>query len=240
MNRIINYIKNGRGYGLKILMLFSVLLASLIGGMSYYSLNTHLKSAAVQEFISNVPTLEIRDEKLVAPVDTYVSLAYPQLPDTFFVINTREGDLDLMNFNSVFYLTPERAYIKMGNDLQTTEYTENMLVTPEMIESVVNKIVLLMPIGFGLLLILLIWLGYGFLYLVSQVFSWLIKRPVPSDMRGRIVLLAWMDILLIDFILTLFGWGFSLSTALVWSLLIVGLIFLRLTNFASAQQDGEK
>lgn len=230
MNTIIHYIINGKGYGLKFLTLFSVIFALVFGGIGYHRINEYLNSQEVQSFVANIPVLEIKNQKLVEPHDSYVVLEYPELENAFFVINTRAGDLDLMNFETAFYLTPDRAYIKTGNNIQTTEYDEDMIITPDFIRQALQMTTILMPLFFVVFLLLFIWVGYGFLYVISKLFSWIIKRPLSGPMRGRIVLLSWISILLIDFILSFVGLGFSLSMAFVWAFIFIALILLKISD----------
>ena len=230
MNTMTQYIVAGKGYGLKFLTLFSVLLALILGGTTYYQVNTYLKSETVQSFIADVPVLEIKDHKLVAPRDAYVVLEYPDMAGAFLVIDTRSDNLDLMHFETVFYLTPDRVYVKAGANIQTIEYDEDMIVTPDLIQKTIQMTSFLMPLFVGVSLLLFVWIGYGFLYFVSKLFSWLIKKPITPPMRGRIVLLAWVSILLIDFILSFFGWGFSLSMAFVWAFIFIALILLKISD----------
>ena len=49
-------------------------------------------------------------------------------------------------------------------------------------------------------------------------------------MRSRIVLLSWISILLIDLIFSFFGLGFSLSMAFVWTLIVIALILLKISE----------
>lgn len=230
MNIVMKYIMNGKGYGLKILTFFSILLALILGGATYYQVNAYLNSKEVQEFVKNVPVLEIKDHKLVAPTDTYVNLKYPDMEGAFFVINTRSGDLDLMHFDTAFYLTPERIYVKAGPNIQTIDYDQDITITPDLIHKTIYATSILMPVFFGISLLLFIWIGYGFLYFVSKLFSWLIKKTIQPDMRGRIVLFAWITVLLIDFMFSFLGWGFSLSMAFIWAFILIALIMLKISD----------
>ena len=233
MNAIIRYIVNGKGYGLKFLTLFSVLLALIMGGITYHRIEGYFNSPAVQSFIANIPVLEIKNQKLVAPYDTHVVLEYPELEDTFFVINTQSGDFDLMRFETVFYLTPDRVYLKTGSNIQTMPYDQDMTITPDLIQKTVQMTTVLMPLFFGLFLFFFIWVGFGFLYFVSKLFLWLIKKTISPAMRSRIVLLSWISILLIDFIFSFFGLGFSLSMAFVWAFIFIALILLKISETES-------
>ena len=230
MNSIIRYIVNGKGYGFKFLTLFSVLLALVMGGVTYYRIKEYSYSASVQSFIANIPILEIKNEKLIAPYDTHVVLEYPALENTFFVINTQSDDFDLMRFETVFYLTPDRAYLKTGPNIQTIPYEQDMIITPDLIQKTVQMTAVLMPIFFGIFLFFCVWIGFAFLYFVSKLFLWLIKKTISPAMRSRIVLLSWISILLIDLIFSFFGLGFSLSMAFVWTLIVIALILLKISE----------
>lgn len=239
MNTIIHYILRGKGYGLKFLTLFSLIMALAMGLMTYNVMHGYLSGPEMQNFISEMPTLEIKNKKLIAPPDAYVKLAYPQMLNTFFVVNTSDTDLDLMHFDTAFYFTPDRVYLKMGDNIQASEYDADMTITPDFIKTVLKTGIVLIPIFFALFLSIFIWLGYGILYLAAKFFAFLIKKPIAADMRGRIVLLAWLCIMSLNFIFSFFGFAFSLSAALFWAFFLIALIFLKISDLNPTQKNGE-
>lgn len=227
MNSLANYIENGQGRGLKRFLLFTLLLGALFGvflGMIIYK-TADLK---VQDFFKQVPQVEIKGGKIVAPENAYIAIPFLDEDEGGFVLDTT-GAAPKMVFQNGIYVTTDKVYVKNGVQLNMAGLSDvpDSVLTLKDVKSFVGKSVAMIAgaLGFGLLIVL--WIGYALLYLAIKLFFLIIARTTCPYVRGRSVFVAWSSIIMLDILLVIFGYGYSLPIAFVLALLLAILIVFK-------------
>lgn len=218
MNRVMNYIKNGQGYGIKYLAFISIIFILIFGGTSYWSFSALIQSADVKDFINDIPVMSFDHKEMLEPTDTYYEKAVPFIEDTFFVLDTKNAEVNLAEFEKTLYLTTDKIYLKAMGDIQVYDYDAGLfMVTPELLYKLLQVSTIVFVALFAMFSLIIIWVGYLFLYLLGWVYSGFSNKAICPKMRGRLVYVCWSTVLLMYILLAACGVYFSISLALLWA-----------------------
>lgn len=226
MKKIINYIINGTGFGLRYLFTFSV-IAALIFGFICKDLSKPLISYA-QETADQLLPLKIENGKVVEPLNTIrkASLKFAdgiefQYPIT---INTTVDSLNPASLPDGTYLTRTALYTVSGSQTKITSLQQDTLDLPqgdytEFFKKTVNYGILIVSIIALLCFFLILFVLSTFYSLTAWIIAKFFKRRAEFDLRMRLSACA---VILFYTLAYLVGFtGSSLSGSLIFVLIIV-------------------
>lgn len=112
MQKILDFIQFGQGTGKRYLFWLAVLLGIFFVSFQYHQLKKNLEMPAVQAFLENLPTIEIKDGTLIHPADSYQIITFESPQNSFtLTLDTRTDNLtDLSQLENGFYLTKKAFY----------------------------------------------------------------------------------------------------------------------------------
>lgn len=233
MSKIINYISNGKGWGVKYFFAFTMIICFgcwLL--LVSFGKNIVQNDPEVIRIIRQMPTLKFKDGKLISPDNIYLFVPFQEGFNSGIVIDTRQ-DQDLkLNLDSGVYMTKDLMYVRYlaetGLQEQTLNYQElgNTIMDEAYYKKAFDKIVY---VGVGLflgMLTIILWAAYLLLIGISRLFFWILGYKSTTDIIARSATLSWMGVLTLDFALIFFSLQFSIPIALAIALFTtIGLVF---------------
>ena len=220
MDKLTNYIQNGKPLtGKKLLVIFAM-LALVWGGAIYALMLYFVQKPEAQQFIQDIPAIEIRDGYIVNPTDTIWHKTFPGT-DAEFYVDTTQDEVSSLPAPTVFYMTRRKVYMSVQGQVQEEELsTENILINKdtltEAIHSFVPKVALLMAI----LTFLLLWCGMWGTYLLCRLFLSLKEQTPDRELVKRSVCIGWLSVFGLNIILLILGHGFGLLSAITIATII--------------------
>lgn len=239
MEKLMNYIENGKGRGLIYFLVFSVIFCVAISIALTQTLSKSLADEQLGDFVNRMPTIQIDDGRVVAPQDAFVVVPFVQGVADAFILNTTDTNLDQLPFENGMYMTKKSLYVKAGTDIQELSLSKlgDMTVTPDTLRSLMKAMVIMAAAMMAVLFFIALWIGYGLLYVFVKLFFLILGRTTCPYNRGRSVYLAWSTILTLDFILLLFGHGFSITAAFGAALVLAILIVFMTPLHSMAMEE---
>lgn len=233
MKKMLSYITNGKGSGLKYFALFSILICVLCWFLfSAILMKNVQKSDALNQFLNKVPVLEIADGRLIEPKNTYISIPIVDGYSDELIINTVPEMPVNLNFASGIYLSEEAAYFKMPaamDEIQVIKWSDvgnrviDRAALDKGVQGVANIFSVLLTVIFGLIL----WAGYVLVLITTKLFFWVMIYPTVKGQTGRAATMAWMGVLSVNFALLFFSLQLSIPVIFVLAVVLaVVLVFL--------------
>ena len=246
MKKILNYITNGQGMGLKYFTLFSVFICILCWFLfSSVLMKKGLNNEDINKFFDKIPTLQIADGRLIEPKNTYLSIPVVEGYNDELIINTVPEVPVNLNFASGVYLSQEAIYLKLPavtNDIQVMKWSDvgNRIIDRAALEqglkSVINLFATLLTIMFAGIL----WLGYLLVQITTKLFFWVLGYSSVQGQTKRAVTLAWIGVLSVNFILLVFSLQLSIPVVFVMAVILaVSLVFIADKNNQMPSQKAQ-
>ena len=108
MNKLITYLKQGNGHGLKAVLIFTLLISFLLWGIIYAFVRKIPDNSALNDFIHQLPTVVIQDGIVVEPANANTTYSVQGQP--LFYLQTDQGTGKILVKGSGFrvkgYLCP--------------------------------------------------------------------------------------------------------------------------------------
>lgn len=233
MKKMLNYIANGKGIGLKYFMLFSVLICLLCWFlfssviMKNAQMNEHLN-----QFFSKVPTLEIVDGRLIEPKNTYLSIPIVEGYNDELIINTVPEIPVNLNFASGIYLSSEAVYFKVpaiANDIQVIQWSKvgNRVIDRAALDKGLEGIINIFSTLLALIFCCIVWGGYVLAQITTKLFFWVWGYHTGKGQTGRATTISWIGVLSVNFVLLLASLQLSIPIVFVIAIaLAVLLVFM--------------
>lgn len=228
MDIFTKYIEYGKGKGLVYFLIVSIVLSVIFG----VNMNGYLQNASeneiISDFINRMPSFTIQNGQVVQPNDAYIFVPFEQGGEDGFILNTTGTPVNLTFENGV-YVTKNEIYVKTGNDIQTGTLAaiDDKVISPETLRALLPWFVTLATSFYALFMFGILWIGYGILYVLVKLFFLILGRTTCPYVRGRSVFVAWSSILILDYVLTALGHGFSPANALMLSLILAVFIVFK-------------
>lgn len=212
MNKILNYIANGKGRGLKYVALF-VFLICLIGGFVLYSLAMQRVTTDenIQRVLNQIPTLTIVDGKVVSPENAYIQIPFEDGFNDGIVIDTRVGSTPDLNFNNGMYITTDKIYLKTYNDIADEVQVLNIsdigthTIDRDLLNKMVSIIMMMSAVSVSVLLFFILWVGFLFMAVTTGVFFWVLGAKLTKGTTARASTVSWMGMMTLNIILMMIG-----------------------------------
>lgn len=229
MNTFTGYIEYGKGRGLIYFLIVSIVLSIIFGVSMNNRLQNAAKDEAVVNFINRMPSFTIENGQVVSPQNAYIVVPFETGGQDGFILDTTNTPMDQLTFANGIYVTTNKAYFKTGETIQETPLGTlgNKVITHEVLQALLLRLVTMAAFFYALFLFGALWVGYGILYVLVKLFFLILGRTTCPYIRGRSVFVAWSSILILDFVLFAFGYGFSPANALAFALILAIFIVFR-------------
>ena len=224
MSKLSNYIKQGRGRGLKIVLYFSLVFALMVGVLSYLRAKSVITDPATEQFIASVPTFEVKDG--VAQDNTVKWGTILPIYAQPLVIDTSIENIALPVPDG-FYLTKNAFFIIQNNATQTQrfELSGNFDISPDFAKKALNTVVIISSIMLVASVFISIWFTYLLSVLLTALAGWLFRLSLAQRRVWRLSAITSTLSLICAVIATYFGL-FATSGWLLLIMVVINLIVL--------------
>lgn len=244
MKKILNYITNGQGMGLKYFTLFSVFICILCWFLfSSVLMKKGLNNEDVNKFFDKIPTLQIADGRLIEPKNTYLSIPIVDGYNDELIINTVPDVPVNLNFASGVYLSQEAVYFKLPsvtNDIQVIKWSEisNRVIDRQALDQGLKSMINIFSTLLTIIFVGILWLGYLLLQITTKLFFWVLGYSSVQGQTKRAATLAWMGVLSVNFLLLVFSLQLSIPVVFVMAVILaIGLVFMAGKNNQTPSQN---
>ncbi len=195
MKRLLNYFVNGRGMALGIVFGVALLFWGVFGVLFNHMVQSFVEAPATVAFLDKLPTVEIKDGRIVAPLITEEEHTFPIGEDNALtlVLNTTLTDKPEIPFDQGAYVTANALYLKNAGGEQAFPFdpTLNETITPEAFRQTLMKLSGLFGFVAGFFPFLSIIAGFIIVYLIVLGFGFLFNDTLTFTAWGRIAGVAW-------------------------------------------------
>jgi len=229
MDRLSNYIKNGKQVTFSKLGVIFFVIALVLTGIGAVLSSYLFYRSDFQDFLKDIPAVEIQDGQVQKPLDLNWEKKLDNGSLDLRIDTTRDKISD--SFENAFVLTRQKLYIYYKGDVKEIELPkEKTTVNYQVISKVLFRGIINLILLFGALLFLLLWIGYFGTYLFSRFAFWCLQKKADKGVFTRSLLVGWLSVFGLNFLLFLFGYGFSLSTGILFASLITFFCVLRVSK----------
>jgi len=208
MKKLSQFIKTGQGRGLKLVFWVTLLLALLMGSLTYYTGVQFFKHKPITDFVDSVPMFIVKDGKIQN--DNLKWAAYIPMTRVPIVIDTTQDTLPLPATDGL-YITRSAVFsvADHGTRVDRSALTGNQLVSPAYIYSLLRRFALSFAVGVFIFAIIVSWLAYLIAVALTALFAWLVRANLALHRAWRITAVTWTLGLVLSMILAFGGLVFS-------------------------------
>ena len=205
MQKLIHYFKEGKGRGLRAMLVFSVLIGLLSWGVMSFLLNTLEKNWELKKFINQLPEITIENGEVVSPANTNAIYSLSSgLPVVLFL--QTERDYPTNDASDGFYLTRKAFSIVESNQIQQYPLIENSVINAEKMNNLLRAFIVLVPIFISVLYFVVLWLFFLLVTAISAFFAWIFRFQLSKGAMWRSASFATISIMLICIVMGFFGY----------------------------------
>ncbi len=232
MKKILNFIQNGKGWGLKYLFCFALLF---VGGFGLFVLpNFKFQTMNVLNAIVNsVSVIEIQDGDVVQPLNTKQTVYYQNSPILY--IDTTVEDLNTSDLENGIYLSRENLYIVSSTNQQkmvnVTELEGNLTISQKTLPELSEKMNYMM---YGVIIPMIVLSSFVFLIvkifiltLISYILTFISNQKLSFAGRMRLNAVIFLSLVLIYVLLNSVGIVLNLTSFFGISVILQCIYFLR-------------
>lgn len=217
MNKILNYISAGTGFGLKIIILISF-IASAITAIYLRNASEQFIPGAqniadkllpikISNYTITEPSNIIRD----ASIDLGTTSAGPQrFP---IILDTTTDSLNTSNLPSGIYLTRKYIYTVSNKEVRTVEYAESLDLPKTDYTEQFSSFLTYSAVALAVAMLIGMFLAYFLAALFYSFMAWLLsvilRKPVAFDSRMRLSVLCLFTVYLLTFLIKYAGINLS-------------------------------
>lgn len=229
MNKILNYISNGRGAGLKWFSFYTltvcILCVVFIGNIFTKILMTE---PIVQDFINKLPVMKIENGQLVEPADTFEVIPVADgLPYTI-TINTTNNIPVHLNMDGGFYLTKETVYVKQDAvaDPIAMSFADigDMVIDKPYLDSLIKRFASVWAMLIGLALFAMLWICLGLQVFILKILFFIFSRSVSVSICSRASMLMWIVLFTANAFLLSFGISLNMTVLFLGAVIATFLV----------------
>lgn len=235
MNKILNYISAGTGFGLKIIILMS-LITSVITAI-YLRNASEQFIPAVQNIADKLLPIKISNHTITDPVgtvrDASIDLGITSAgPQRFpIILDTTTDSLTASNLPSGIYLTRKYIYTVSDKEVRTVKYAESLDLPKadytEQFSSFLNYSAVVLAVVMLIGMFLAYFLAALFYSITAWLLSVILRKPLAFDSRMRLSVLSLLTDYLLVFLLKYTGINLSDWTIFI-SILILQAVIIKL------------
>ncbi len=232
MVKILNYISNGRGAGLRWFSFYTLtvcLLCVVFVGKIFT--NILMNEPIVQDFIGRMPTLKIQNGQLVEPADTFEVISIANGLPYSITINTTNNIPVHLNMDGGFYLTKETAYVKQNavSDPIAMSFADmdDVVIDKAYLDNLIGRFANVWAMFIGLGLFALLWICFGLQVFILKMLFVIFSRPIPMAVCGRASMLVWVVLFTLNVFLVSFGMVFNMTALFIVALVVAFMMILK-------------
>ena len=229
--KISNYIRNGKGRGLRLFCVVALLLSILYGVAIYFSGMKLTKLPQVDEFIRSVPVFSVKDG-VIQDKNIRWHVAIPGGTSSLsIVIDTSKPDLELPVADGI-YLTSQYVYVvsQHGMSADRTQLQGSFDVNPEYLHARLQAYVATFALVIAVVSFVSSFVALLLLVGLSAILGLIFRARLGNGRVWRGAVVAWFIGLLLNFLAS-FVVGGSLIPLLIFFLCaVMNVIWLKKTS----------
>ncbi len=243
MEKLINYIKQGKGIGLKYLLLFALFYAIVLT-IAFKRAGDEVLVPAAQKVADEFLPIKIENGVIVEPENMYKTYTLQITGDkngneeTYEIImNTEVETINPTDLKKEgIYITKNAIYFSANNQLKVYPF-ENSAYFPvgdykDAFTYVLNWTLFVLLVFFFIGLSIVYWLGVVFYALLSYVISAIFKKQFDFSLRMRMSTLAFITT---GLVFTFLGW-FGYGNRIVFMIAILALEAVFIKEIAAEEE----
>lgn len=243
MEKLLNYIKNGKGHGIIFLIAISVLITTffMITIKKYYTEAKPKIELVAQDFLP----ITIKNNKIASPIDAYkrVDLNLSDEENEFLIpviLNTTSSASEFPKEDLALYITTDNLYFITPKEIKKIDYQDG-IYDIQKFKNLMTKVESITSSSISLIMIIILLINFiikSFItMLATKLFIKLKKLPsIPTSELMRLSCLITSSIELISAILARVA-GYELNTILFYFLsLTLAYIYVQ---FDSKKQNDQ-
>lgn len=245
MERIFNYIARGKGWGIRWLLLFT-LVVTVVYAAGIRSVGNRTFVPAAQKVADHFLPIRVEEGIVVEPADTVKNYTLvlgdendADAETIEFVMNTGVDSLDTEGLNNGLYLTRKAIYTVTGNKTEIRELEDSFYLPQgdytEVFKSLLNWVVVSFSVFGYVILFAFYLLAVMFYACCSYAVSALMKKKFEFDLRMRLSVLAFVATYAVFSLLGLFGF----SSRIIFFIAVLALQGLILKDMAAEQPEAK-
>ena len=238
MERIFNYIARGKGWGIKWLLLFT-LVVTVVYAAGIRSVGNRTLVPAAQEVADRFLPIRVEEGIVVEPTDTVKNYTLvlgdendADAETIEFVMNTGVDSLNTEGLDNGLYLTRKAIYTVAGGKTEIRKLESSFYLPQgdytDVFNSILNQTIIFFGIFGYMILFAFYLLAVMFYACCSYAVSTLMKKKFEFDLRMRLSVLAFIATYAVFGLLGLFGF----SSKIIFFVAVLALQGLILKDFA--------
>ena len=226
-----SYFKSGKGRGLRIVLILSLLISVVFGLYSFQVVGQIIHSPMVTNFVDSIPAFDIKDHAIQQTDLRWSRLIPLTQPPLVAVIDTSIDTISLPVPDGV-YVTRNHLFSVQNHAMEVTdrEFASDLQVSPAYVHEFLRslqKYSALMIAGFTFFIS---WIGFLIEVLLTTFLAWLLRQNRSNKRVWRMSAVTWGIGLVSSIALVFVGWILS-TWAVVFIATFVNLVILaRLKN----------
>ncbi len=230
MKKISNYIRFGKGRGLRFVFLMSLLLSLLYGGFIAYTGLQLIKLSPVEDFVQSVPTFTVANG-IVQDKNIRWRSQLPMTPIPV-TIDTTQEDLSLPVADGV-YLTSKYLYSvsQHGTEVQRSAIQGNFVVRPVYLKQILQTYIGVFAISTAIVGFLFLLLAFLLTVAFGALIGLIIGAKMGNGRIWRVSAVIWFLFQILSFVSALLGLTLYTVLAVFAICVVLSALWLRcLTN----------
>ena len=238
MERIFNYIARGKGWGIKWLLLFT-LVVTVVYAAGIRSVGNRTLVPAAQEVADRFLPIRVEEGIVVEPTDTVKNYTLvlgdendADAETIEFVMNTGVDSLNTEELDNGLYLTRKAIYTVVGGKTEIRKLESSFYLPQgdytDVFNSILNQTIIFFGIFGYMILFAFYLLAVMFYACCSYAVSALMKKKFEFDLRMRLSVLAFIATYAVFGLLGLFGF----SSKIIFFVAVLALQGLILKDFS--------
>jgi len=224
MKKLSNYVKNGRGHGIILVVLFTLLLSLVFSVPAYLSIKNELNQPENSAFFDSLPTFQIRNGVAQDKNVNWIQQMLFQDTVVTLAIDTSIEEISLPTSDGV-YLTQKWLYFVGQKGERTSKYgLWDIDFSPDFVKSVI----LTMPIIEGIIAILGAILIYLIIVFATMFITWALRINRFGAGLWRLCSLTWMALLLLSYALVFVTFEVNFWYLVLGTIILNAIILSRL------------
>ncbi len=212
MNRILNYILNGKGLGLKFLLLFSLII-SIVAAAQLKKIGYNFVPE-MQNIADKLLPVKIEKGIIIEPNNEIKSIDVNFGGQVFpIVLDTTVDTIDPIGLRPGIYIARKALYSINGNDIRVIDFQQDMELPLGNYVNLFKKVVLITSTIFALFALLVPFVFYALFAVLyafcAQLIAKLKKKTLEFAPAMRLAVVAYLPTLLLGLTLSWFGLKFS-------------------------------
>lgn len=234
MNKLINYLKNAAGFGIKYLLLFSCLAALIL--TVFFNISQKNLPNRLQQTADQLLPLKIENGRIVNPDNTFKNITFDlfdnaaQNEKMIITLNTTVDSLDPTKLKPGVYISRTAIYTVAPRQTRTTFFSSSFDIPAGDYRSLFQKaltyvdiiIFITMAVVF-FVISLLFSLFYAF---CTGIIALIFKKKLAFDLRMRLSVFSLIVLNIISFLIAFIGLDLS-----GWKMFIAMLAFLGFLSY---------